>query len=268
MSSPLLAITRSELKRRKFYLLWWAIGLIVLIAFIVLAYAAVKGQADQLNKAFSGLSSTAGSFFGASDMFTPVGYMNSQLFYITLPILFIILSVTLAGSLTSKDERHHTLELLLARPISRTRLLLAKMLAAIIIVATLGVITAGFTILCSLLAGLHISANHLTLTTLWTVLFSGAFGAIAFMLHAAAQRTRKAAAVAAILLSLGGYILASIGSMVHGIAWFAELLPYHYFDSSAMLRGHVPTGLIVYVAAMYAVALLVSIAGFRRRDIN
>jgi len=263
-----LAITQTELRRRKMYLLWWGVGIVALTAFTVLAYGSIKNQADQLNKAFSGLSSTAGSFFGTNDMFTPVGYLNSQLYYITLPILFIILSVTLSSSLTSKEERHHTLELLLARPVSRTRLLLAKILAADIIVVILGVVTAVSVLVCSLLIKLDISAMHIVLATVWMILFSGAFGAVAFMLYTASSLTRRAAAAVAILLSLGGYILTSIGSLVHGLSWVSKLLPYHYYNPGAILEGYVSGGLVLYIAGMFAVALVVSVVGFRRRDID
>lgn len=267
MSSPLLAITRTELKRRKMYMVWWSVGIVVLTAFTVLAYGSIKSQADQLNKAFAGLTSSAGSFFGTSDMFSPNGYLNSQLFYITLPILFIILAVTLSSSLTAKEERHHTMELLLSRPISRSQLLLGKILAADIIVAILGLVTAVCIIVCSLAVKLDISGGYILLTTLCMTLFAGAFGAIAFMLYAANTLTQRAAAAVAILLSLGGYIITSIGSMVHGLAWLAKLFPYHYYNPGEILNGHVSTGFIIYIAALYIVALVVALLGFRRRDI-
>jgi ABC-2 type transport system permease protein len=268
MSKPLLAITATELRQRKMYVLWWSVGIVALTAFTVLAYGSIKSQADQLNKAFSGLTSTAGSFFGTSNMFSPDGYLNSQLYYITLPILFIILGVTLGGSLISKEERHHTMELLLARPISRTQLLLAKIIAADVIVAVLGAVVAVCVLLCGLIVGLGLPAGHILLATVWMTLFSGAFGAVAFMLYAASSLTRRVAAAAAILLSLGGYILTSIGHLVHGIAWLGTLFPYHYYDPGQILNGHVARGLVIYVAALYIGALIISIVGFRRRDID
>lgn len=268
MSRPLLAITATELRQRKMYVLWWSVGIVALTAFTVLAYGSIKNQADQLNKAFSGLTSTAGSFFGTSNMFSPDGYLNSQLYYITLPILFIILGVTLGSSLISKEERQHTMELLLARPISRSHLLLAKIIAADVIVAVLGAVVAACVLLCGLIVGLGLPAGHILLATLWMTLFSGAFGAVAFTLYAASSLTRRAAAAAAILLSLGGYILTSIGHLVHGIDWLGKLFPYHYYDPGQILNGHVARGLVIYVAALYVAALVISIVGFRRRDID
>jgi ABC-2 type transport system permease protein len=266
MYNPLLVIVKNELRRRKLYIVWWSLGIIALIALTVLAYGSIKDQAEQLNKAFGSLSSSIGGFVGTNDMFSPVGYLNSQLYYITLPILFIILTVTLAGSLLHKEERSGTLELLLARPIGRSRLLLAKALAGAAVVATIATVTTVATLLCCLAVHIDVPAGHIVLASIWMALFSGAFGAIAFMLYAASVLTQRLAAVVAITLSLGGYILASLGGMVHGLAGIAKLLPYHYYDPGAILNGKVSGGLVIYIAAIYAISLAIALAGFRRRD--
>ena len=268
MHNPMWTIIKTELRNRRMYMIWWSLGIIALVALTVLAYGSIKDQSEQLNKAFGSLSSSISGFVGTGDMFSPVGYLNSQLYYITLPILFIILSVTLAGSLLNKEERHHTLELLLARPVSRTQLLVAKALAGAIVVLILGAVTALAAIVCSAGVGLNVSMAHIALATFIMTLFAGVFGAIAFMLYAASLYTRRAAAVAAILLSFGGYILSSLGSMVHGLLGIAKMFPYHYYDPGSILNGRVAAGLIVYLAALYIASAGIAIAGFRRRDIS
>lgn len=268
MRNTVGVILAHELRRRRLYMLWWCLGIILLIALTILAYGSVKSQADQLNKAFAHLSSSISGFVGTSDMFSPVGYLNSQLYYITLPILFIILTVTLAGSLLRKEEHSGTLELLLARPVGRTRLLVAKALAGAAVVAVIGAITTAATLLCCLAVHIDVPAWHVVLATFWMIVFSGAFGAIAFMLYAASLVTQRLAAAVAIVLSLGGYILTSLGSMVHGLSGVAKLLPYHYYNPGDILNGHIASGLVIYCAALYLLSLAVAVAGFRRRDIE
>lgn len=267
MSSPMLAVVRTGLRRRKMYVSLWGLGIVVLTAFTVLAYGAVKSQADQLNQAFDSLTTNAGSFFGTSDMFSPVGYLNSQLFYIVLPLLFIILGVTLTSSLTFKEERGHTLELLLARPISRAHLLLAKIITAVAVFAVLGVATLVTTVVCDAIVGLAVPAGYVALATLLMTLFAGAFGAVAFALYTASQKSGRAAAAVAILLSLGGYIVTSIAGLVDQLGWLAKIFPYHYYNPGEILQGHVASGLIIYIVCMYLVSLVVAMAGFARRDI-
>jgi ABC-2 type transport system permease protein len=262
------AIVRTELQRRRLYLLWWSIGIIALLAFTVLAYGSVRDQAAELNKAFGSLSSSISSFVGTGDMFSPVGYLNSQLYFITLPILFILLSVTLAGSLLNKEENNRTLELLLARPISRTHVLIAKAISGCVVMALLGVVSALTIIVCGWAVHLDIPIGYLLLTTAAMVVFSGAFGALAFMLYAASNTTRRLAVVGAILFSFGGYILSSIAGLVHGLVWIAKLFPYHYYDPGAMLTGRLSLSLVAYIGAIYVISLVIAVVGFRRRDIG
>lgn len=257
-----------EFRRRRGFMIGWTLGITAMIALTVLSYGSIRNQADELNKAFSDYSSSISSFVGTSDMFSPVGYMNSQLYFITLPILFIILGVTLANSLIGKEESHGTIELLLARPISRIRLLGAKAVGGLAVLGVISGITALVTILSAQAADMGLSTGHLLLATAGCVAFAAAFGAITFMLLAASVTTRRMAFFAAIALSLGGYLITSLAGMVDWLEWPAKVLPYHYYDTNALLNGHLPLGFVLYVGGMYLVALVVSILGFRRRDIN
>lgn len=268
MRSPVFTIVRSELARRRIYMLWWNLGIVALVALTVLAYGGIKEQSAQLNKAFGDLSSSISGFVGTNDMFSPVGYLNSQLYYVTLPILFIILGVTLAGSLVSKEESHRTLELLLARPISRTSLLTAKALTGVAVITIIGAVTALATIFCSAAVDIGVSAPRIILATFIMVLFAGAFGAIAFGLYAASRFTRRSAAAVVILFSLGSYIIASLGGMIHSLSGAAKLFPYHYYNPGDILNGRVDKWLLVYLAALYLISSVIAVVGFRRRDIG
>jgi ABC-2 type transport system permease protein len=257
-----------ELHRRRTLIIGWTLGIVAMIALTVLSYGSVRDQADELNKAFGDYSSSIGSFVGTSDMFSPVGYMNSQLYFITLPILFIILCITLVNGLIGKEESHGTIELLLSRPISRTRLLGAKALSALTVLSIIGGITALVTILSAQAADMGLGAGNLLLATAGCIAFAGAFAAITFMLLAASVTTRRMAFVVSIALSLGSYLLTSLAGLVDWLEWPAKLLPYHYYDTNALINGHVPLGFVLYIGSIYLIAIVVSVIGFRRRDIN
>jgi ABC-2 type transport system permease protein len=257
-----------EVRRRRMFIIGWTLGIVAMIALTVLSYGSVRDQADELNKAMGEFSSSIGSFVGTTDMFSPIGYMNSQLYFITLPILFIILCITLVNGLIGKEESHGTIELLLSRPISRIRLLGAKALSGVAVLAVIGGVTALVTILSAQAADMRLSAGNLLLATFGCIVFAGAFGAITFMLLAASVTTRRMAFVAAISLSLGSYLLTSLAGLVSWLAWPAKLLPYHYYDTNALLNGRVPLGFVLYIGGIYLLAIVVSIVGFRRRDIN
>ena len=259
-----------ELKLRKSYLFWWTISTCGLIALLLLVYPSIHAQADQLNKVLSQLPAslrdlkTGGSQI---DITSPIGYLHSQLYYVTLPLLQIIMAVGLGSSLIARDEQNHTLELLLARPLSRGKLLAAKALSGLIMVLSVSLIATIVTVILARLVGLHIATAHLVLTSLYTTLFSLSFGVIAFGLTAASNATRRLSMAAAVALSFGGYLLASLSGLSHYLETPAKFLPYHYFKPSDILAGHVAVGLNIYLVTIAVGLLLISWLGFRHRDI-
>lgn len=262
------AIIIWELTRRKASLIWWVIGVTALVALTVLSYAAVKDQASELESALGSLSSGASSFVGTADLFSPEGYLNSNLYYITLPILYIILVLNLASGLLGKEENETTLELLLSRPISRGKILAAKATAGMIALFLVGGVSTIVTIVCAQIIGMDINIGGLLLTSVVTVLFAGTFGAISYALFAASQQTRRFATLTAILLSLGSYIITSLAGLVSWLETPSKFLPYHYFDTEKLLQGSLPIGLAVYIVGIFAIAKTVGYLGFRRRDIG
>lgn len=257
-----------ELIRRRTSTIWWIVGVVALVALTVLSYGAVKDQASELEQAFGSLSSGASSFVGTADLFSPEGFLNSNLYYITLPILYIILILNLVSSLLGKEENDTTLELLLSRPISRGKVLAAKATAAMIILGIVGLMATLATIGSAQLIDLDIDMGALVLTNVMTVLFSATFGAISFAMLAASQVTRRFATLTAIILSFGGYIITSLAGLVSWLETPAKFLPYHYFDTEKLLEGTLPLSLVIYIIGTFIIAKLVSYYGFRRRDIG
>lgn len=264
----MLPIIRWELARRRWFMFWWSIGVSALIMMTVLAYIAFKGNAEKYNHDFGSLTSSAGSFFGTSDFFSPVGYLSSQIYYILLPILLIIMSIVLVTGLLNRDESDLTVELTLARPISRLRLLSAKAFVAIASTAVVGVVSLIAMVVCMKISGLDVPLKNVLLTHVISFLFAGMFGAVAFALMAASRITRPIASTAAIVLSFGGYVVVSMGGYVDFFTHLAKAFPYHYYNTTDLLTGKVSSGLIVYMAIVFIVCIGFSAWGYRRRDIG
>jgi ABC-2 type transport system permease protein len=261
-----------ELRQRRTALLWWTIGSVILTSAILLLYPSIRDQAEQLNKVINQLPpglrelKTGGS--ASVNVADPIAFLNSQLFYATLPILWIILSITRGASVLGRDEQNHTLELLLSRPISRGRLLLAKAIS----LAVEFVVVSGATLLAIILLAplfdMHVGSAHLALATLYTASFSLSFGLIAFGLQAASSLTRRAATAVAVVLGFGGYLLASLSGLTDWLKTPAKLAPYHYFAPDKVMHGETAFGLNVYLLGVLVFVVALSYIGFRRRDIS
>ncbi len=248
---------------------WWSVGITAFVALELVVYSSIKGQAAQLNNALNHLPASARSLFGASnDLFSPVGYLNSRLFYLMLPLLLSILAIGLGSSLLAREESDGTLELLLSRPISRGRLLLAKALSGLMVVAIVGGVSTIAILLLIKLVSMPIGLYHVAFAAFMAVLLALVYGALALMITAFGRAGRGMAIGLASLIGLGGYIVGSLEKDVSWLRWPARLLPYHYYNPLLILNGtYTWTVAGIFVALIIGLALIAWLA-FRRRDLS
>ena len=267
----MIPLIRWELSQRKKAIFWWAFIAVITVALLLAIYPSIRAQAAQLNKIVNSLPNGLRQLKnGDSDLgiSSPVGYLNSQLFYITLPILLIILSVTRGSSLLGREEQSHTLELLLARPIKRSTLLAAKALSGIIEVLIVSVAATVTAVILANAVSMNISDVHLLVTCFYVFVFSLSFGAIAFALTAAGRVTKGASTAIAVAFGFGGYLFAGLSALSHSIEIPAKLFPYHYFAPDKILTGKPVTGLTIYLLGIFVFSSALAYFGFRRRDID
>jgi ABC-2 type transport system permease protein len=265
----MLPIIKWTLWQRRWSTAWWSFGVFSFIFINMVFYPTFKNQAADLEKSFASLPKAALQLFGGSaDFFSPVGFLNSQIFFLMLPLLLTILAVALGSSLIAREEQDGTLETLLARPISRNQLLLSKIIAGSIILAFVSAVAMATVVLSALVFGLDgVSSASIAQASFNSFLLAYCTGAIAFLL-AATGRARSAAIGIAAMVGFGGYLISSLAGTVGWLKTPSKVFPFDYFQSEAILRGTYH-----WVNAMFFVAValacgVLSYLAFRRRDLG
>jgi ABC-2 type transport system permease protein len=247
----------------------WVIGIGAYIALNILVYSSISAQAQSLNKALDNLPPAAKALFGSSgDFLSPVGYLNSKLYYLILPLLFTVLAINLGNHLLAREEQNGTLELLLARPISRNRLLLAKLIAGFIVLVGIGLISLLVTIICIQAINYDVSLWRVTQATGLTLLMSLLFGAVAWALVGIGRFGRRTSTMIASFVALGSYLFTSLEGFAHWLRWPAKFLPYHYYNPTAVLNGAYNWWNAVGFAIATVIILAIAFIGFRGRDLS
>ncbi|HSX17504.1 MAG TPA: ABC transporter permease subunit [Patescibacteria group bacterium] len=266
-----LAIIKTELWQRRISLIWWSVGVAAMVGIDMSFYATVKNDAAALNQALTSLPNTVKALFaGGADFLTPAGYLSARVYYLLLPLLLTIFTIGVGGNLIGKEERQGTLEFLLARPVSRLKLLLSKATAGGIAIGILGFVALVTGLICLRPSGFDtMSLKIIVLVTVNAVALSVVFGMIAFCLSALGGRFRGMATPVAALVAFGSYLLSSLETMASWLVWPARLLPYHYYNPNAILNGtsYGFKPLLGFVCAIIAL-LVAAWIGFRRRDIG
>lgn len=263
----MLSVVKWTIWQRRWSMLWWCVGVVSLVLLTLAFYPSIHNQAATLNKSFGGVSNSTLSLFGGTDFFSPVGYLNSQLIYLMFPLLLIILGVGLGSSLIGREETNGTIESLLSRPISRTKLLLSKALAGVLIVVIATVV--GSAVMMAMAQAVHmgIPIGNIAAACFTCFMLVLSFSAVAFLL-AATGRGRVAALGVSVAYTLGGYIVGSLASTVHWLKTPSLVFPYHYYRSADILRGTFSWSSILFFTLFTLGCLLLAWLSFRRRDLS
>lgn len=267
----MIPITRLTLWQRRWTILWWTLGIGLFMAFIFALYPSIRNSSAQLDKSLQNIPASAKNLFtDTNDFLSPVGYLSSQCYFLLMPLLLIFLSISLGSSLLAREEQDRTIELLLARPVPRNRLLLAKAAATTIILVAVGLVIAVLgSALCRAIGFDGVKAAGVFFTTIMCLLIALLFGMLALAMSALGRLERGGAIGVSVFLALAGYIFSSLDKTLTWLIWPARLLPFHYYHPADMLQSgrlNYPEAAGMLIASL--VLLTLALLAFRRRDVG
>jgi ABC-2 type transport system permease protein len=206
--------------------------------------------------------------FGGGNIFSLPGSIALGFIHPIALILTSVFAVGFASSAVAGERQRGTLEVLLARPISRRRLYVTLLVATLLFI---GLVIAG--ILAGTLVGAaaggvldEVDVGLYPLAWLNGWLLFAALASIGLAASVSFDRLTPALGIA------GGVTIVSYFLQVLGSLWpDAEVLqPYslfHYFDPQAVLAGKAdPFGFFI-LAAVAIAGVVVALVAFPRRDI-
>lgn len=250
-------------------LTWWALGLCGLVSMIVAVFPSVRGNAS-LNKLVQDYPKALKAFiaFGGSvDYTSAAGYLGSELFSFMVPLLLLVAAIGAGARAIAGEEEQGTLDLLLANPISRRRLILEKLGALGAEMTFLGVVLFVALAIGARLSGMKIGLANLAAATLDASLLALLFGALALLVGCAVGRRGLAVAVAA-AAAVAAYLVNALAAIVSALEPVQKLSPfYHYVAGDPLRHGLAPGHAAVLAMVAVAIAALAPVV-FERRDLT
>lgn len=258
-------IAARTLREERRALVGWTLGTALYTAFIASFYPTMRDNAA-LQKAIESYPPALKEAFGLGDITQGTSYLYTELFSLVVPVLFLIFAVLYGSDATAGEEDRRTIDLVLAQPVRRRRLVLAK----------LGALTAGLALMSTVLflalvalgAALDMGLDlvHLGGAIVAVLLLALDFGALA-VLVGAWSGSRGLARGATAALALLAYMVSTLASIVGGLD---EVKGFSLFDH-AVKPSILESGLGAVDASILVgtlVALVVaSLWAFERRDL-
>ncbi|MEP6680741.1 MAG: ABC transporter permease subunit [Chloroflexota bacterium] len=206
--------------------------------------------------------------FGSGSLFTLPGALTLGLEH---PISLAMLGVFAVGATTGAiagERQRGTLEVLLARPISRRTLYIT---VAVALLAVIGLV------LAAILAGMAIGAatqgllNQIDLGQLPLVfanglLLWGAFAAFGLATSVSFDRTGPALGLTMAYVLLN-YFLEILGSLLTDAAWTQKYSLFHHFQPGQILTGKADALDFFILAVAVVIPVVYALIAFPRRDL-
>ena len=246
----------------------WAVALVALVGMYLAFYPSIRGNTsytkliDEMPKAYRALFSVT----SGADFTSAAGYLNTELLSFMGPLLVLIYGIGTGAAAVAGEEDRHTMDLLLANPVSRSRVLVEKFAALCGGVTMLMAVLWAALVAGGAAAGMDTPIANGAAAVVHLGLLGIEFGALALLVGALTGHLTVARAIPA-LLAVISYLINGFGQLVGWLRPLRPISPFYAYNGHDPLRtGLWPTGIAIVVAT--TVALVIAAAGaFRHRDV-
>lgn len=258
-----------EMKAHRKSLILWSIGMFFMIISGMAKFEAYSTSGQSLTDIISQIPKSIRSVLGMGDFdLTKTSGFYGMLFLYLL-IMVTIHSSMLGANIISKEERDKTTEFLMVKPVSRTGIITAKLLAALANVIILNIVTL---VLSIAIVGNYANGEKITGDIL--ILMVGMFILQLVFLFigtaiASVSKNPKISASAATTVLLVTFILSAVIDMNSSLANFKYITPFKYFQAQDMMYGGGldPVFLLLSIVII-AVLTTVTYVFYKKRDLN
>ena len=270
-----LALLRTGLRLSRTAFISWALGLGLLVVFVVALYPSVRdvgGLQEYLESLPESFQVMLGSTGFDSELLFPDGvydfraYLNDQ-YLILLPVMVGVYAVFYCGGLVSREVERGTLDMLLSHPLARWQFVATKFATFALLVSGIALVSWALVVALMPLVDATGSIAYVGLAHIVAVLLVLAIGGYCTLFSCRILEPGKALAASGIV-TVALYFLNILAPLADSISWLQKASPFYYFNALELLYfGRVDwVGIGVYVGMLVG-GLLASLLVFERRDI-
>ncbi|OFW35082.1 MAG: ABC transporter permease [Candidatus Aquicultor primus] len=225
-----------ELRQNQKAAIIWTISLVAGAALYLSLFPAFATETETLRKLLEGFPPAFRKAFGVTlESFSTIsGFYSMILSYVMLA--GSIQAMNLGTSIVSKEERGKTAEFLLTKPVRRSQILTAKLLAAFVILLITNVVyLVAVPLLLNAIAGAIIDTKTFLLLSFTLFFVQLFFLGLGFLISATVSKIRSVLAVS-LSTVFGFYIAGALDSIIGNTA-IRYLTPFKYFDFAYIVKN-------------------------------
>ena len=246
-------------------LLGWALAISAVAAMYAAFWPSVN--TPQMQQALGNYPQGVLEALNYNDLASPAGYLGSSVYGLLVPLLVAVFAIDWGTRAVAGDEEAGTLDLLLAHPVSRTRLALQRFAALITALTLIGALLLLAMLAIAGPAQLQgITATEFAAATAQLALFGACLGALAFAVGAATGRKALALGASAGVAVLA-YLANGVFPQLQGLEWTRDLSPWHWYLGGEPLKNGLQAGDALLLLVVTLVLVAAGTLLFNRRDV-
>lgn len=257
-----------ELKAYRKSTIIWTLSLILVVALFMSMFPSFAKDAEEFKKLLEGYPEALRKAIGLNlgNLFTILGFYCYALSFITL--CGAIQAMNLGTSIVSKEVREKTADFLLTKPIKRTQILTAKLLAALLsLVITNAIYIAAAGVIAFQVQTEVFSFKVFTMLSMTIFFIQLIFLAIGIIISVIVPKIKSVLTVS--LSTVFAFYFLGMISATTGDEAKRYLSPFKYFDTAYILEhSSYETAFLIAGAVIIILAIAASYFVYTKKDIH
>ncbi len=260
-------IVLRELRANLKSLIIWCVAMVALIATGMVKYAGIAAIGQSANELFNQLPAAMKSILGMNSL----DLTSISGFYGVFFLYFLLLggthAVMMGAVIISKEERDKTADFLFVKPIVRSRIITAKLVAVLVNLIIFNLVTLGASVF---FVGLYNQGEPINeqIINLMIALFiiQLIFASIGAGISGLAKNTQKASSWATTLFLIT-FLLSTAVELYSKIDFLKYFTPFKYFIVIDVMQGTFDPFFLLLAALIVVLCTTLTYITFQKRDI-
>lgn len=263
-------IFKYELKMYSKSIMIWSLSIISILVMFMAFYPSMAADAalmDQLLKNYPEELLKAFGMDGTLSLSTVLGYFTFT--YVFVQLCVAIQSANYGFHFLSVEERELTADFLMSKPVSRTKIIVSKFLAAFtsLTITNLFIWIGSFGSIILFRDGHDYDPYNLVLLLLSTILFQLFFLSVGMVISVSVKKVHSVLSYS-MALSFGLYILNALRSIIGGKI-LGILSPFYHFEPGYILaNGEYDMAMVSISIGVIVVSIIASYVLYLKRNIH
>jgi ABC-2 type transport system permease protein len=260
-----------ELKAHRKSIVIWSIAMVFFVIMGMQKYSSLSGGnggTDEMMQLINSMPSFLKAMWGVSslDLTKATGYFGLLFSYLAL--MGGVYASMLGSSIIYKEERDKTVEFLMVKPVSRRKIVLSKMLAALtnIIIFNLATFITSFFVLKGFTDE---PIFKIIILSMISMLFIQLIFLVIGSGTALIMKKPKRAGMITLFILIGAFFLSLIIDMSDKLEILKVLTPFKYFDAKEFFMSkQLSISFIVFTLIISTILMIKSYKQYEKRDLN